>query len=95
MQSSFRTNTKRSSGHKNADLHRHSGRIADRQWGKGEALISFLKDEDGAITVDWVVITAAIVGLQIVLMVGLIRDSLVGASAGIANTANEYSDFIQ
>ena len=58
-------------------------------------MISFLKDEDGAITVDWVVITAAIVGLQIVLMVGLIRDSLVGASAGIANTANEYSDFIQ
>ncbi len=31
-------------------------------------LIDFLKSEDGAVTVDWVVLTAAIVGLGIVVI---------------------------
>ena len=31
-------------------------------------LFNFLKNEDGAVTVDWVVLTAAIVGLGIAVM---------------------------
>ena len=31
-------------------------------------LFNFLKDEDGAVTVDWVVLTAAIVGLGIAVL---------------------------
>ena len=31
-------------------------------------LINFIKDEDGAVTVDWVVLTAAIVGLGIAVL---------------------------
>ncbi|MEO0913447.1 MAG: hypothetical protein AAFY59_10725 [Pseudomonadota bacterium] len=29
----------------------------------------FLKEEDGAVTVDWVVLTAAIVGISVLLMI--------------------------
>ena len=32
---------------------------------------NFRKDEDGAVTVDWVVLTAAIVGLGLVVMVAV------------------------
>jgi len=31
-------------------------------------LNAFVKDEDGAVTVDWVVLTAAIVGISVALM---------------------------
>ncbi|MDJ0825893.1 MAG: hypothetical protein QNJ16_10360 [Rhodobacter sp.] len=31
----------------------------------------FLRDEDGAITVDWVVITAAVVGIALAVMITL------------------------
>lgn len=56
-----------------------------------ESLIRFARDEDGAVTVDWVVLTAAIVGLTVVLFTvvtpgsfdaatGLIGDTMVAAS---------------
>ncbi len=42
-------------------------------------LISFLRDESGAITVDWVVLTASIVGLCLSLIV-IFSEALFGAS---------------
>ena len=43
----------------------------------------FAKDEDGAVTVDWVVLTAAIVGIAIAIMV-VIRGALNDAATQIA-----------
>jgi Flp pilus assembly pilin Flp len=50
-----------------------------------KALINnFLRDEDGAVTVDWVVLTAAIVGL------GLVIGTTVGQStADLASTIGD------
>ncbi len=42
----------------------------------------FAKDEDGAVTVDWVVLTAAIVGLGLVVM-QTIRPGIQGAATAI------------
>ena len=42
----------------------------------------FLKDEDGAVTVDWVVLTSAIVGLGLAVML-----SVGGSATDVANTA--------
>jgi Flp pilus assembly pilin Flp len=39
----------------------------------------FAKDEDGAVTVDWVVLTAAIVGLGLVVM-NAIKPGITGAA---------------
>ncbi|MEM6727178.1 MAG: hypothetical protein AAF618_01645 [Pseudomonadota bacterium] len=44
------------------------------------ALRAFGGDEDGAITVDWVVLTAAIIGLGIAVLVAI--------SAGVGDTAD-------
>lgn len=54
----------------------------------------FLQDEDGAITVDWVVLTAAIVGLQVAVLVALIRDSMVGLSENSASTVSQYGEYL-
>ncbi|MFN3971873.1 MAG: Flp family type IVb pilin [Gemmobacter sp.] len=43
----------------------------------------FKKDEDGAVTVDWVVLTAAIVGLGIIVM-SAIRPAITTAGNTIA-----------
>ncbi|SEN37039.1 hypothetical protein SAMN04488003_11445 [Loktanella fryxellensis] len=32
---------------------------------------TFLRDDDGAVTVDWVVLTAAIVGLGLMVIIGI------------------------
>ena len=45
---------------------------------------TFRKDEDGAVTVDWVVLTAAIVGLGIAVMVAI--------SENIGNVTNAIKD---
>ena len=45
----------------------------------------FAKDEDGAVTVDWVVLTAAIVGIAIAIMV-VIRGALSSTASQIAST---------
>jgi hypothetical protein len=50
------------------------------------SLRSFLKAETGAVTVDWVVLTAALVGL------GLAVTSVV--SGGVEELANSISQFI-
>jgi|TARA_R110002012_G_scaffold53248_2_gene137058 Flp pilus assembly pilin Flp len=44
---------------------------------------NFRKDEDGAVTVDWVVLTAAIVGLAVVAF-GTIKDNTTALTADIA-----------
>lgn len=59
---------------------------------------SFAADESGAVTVDWVVLTAAIVGLGIAVVASVrtgtsdlaveIRDSLQGASVATIGTLN-------
>ena len=45
-------------------------------------LNAFAKDEDGAVTVDWVVLTAAIVGIALA-VVTVIKSSLQGAATDI------------
>ncbi|WP_145109376.1 Flp family type IVb pilin [Cereibacter sediminicola] len=45
---------------------------------------NFRNDEDGAVTVDWVVLTAAIVGLGLLVM-GTVSDSLSEAADKIAS----------
>lgn len=42
---------------------------------------NFIKDEDGAVTVDWVVLTSAIVGLAIAV--------LVSVSGGVLNLSDD------
>jgi len=44
---------------------------------------NFSKDEDGAVTVDWVVLTAAIVGLGIA--------AITAVSGGVTNLGNAIS----
>ncbi|MBM7068214.1 Flp family type IVb pilin [Actibacterium sp. 188UL27-1] len=44
---------------------------------------NFINDEDGAVTVDWVVLTAAIVGLGIAV--------LASVSGGVLNLSSEIS----
>ena len=52
----------------------------------------FAKDEDGAVTVDWVVLTAAIVGLGLVVMT-TIRPGVTGAASAILTNLNTASTF--
>lgn len=47
-------------------------------------LSSFLNDEAGAVTVDWVVLTAAIVGFGL-LVFNLIRPAVANMAQGISN----------
>jgi Flp pilus assembly pilin Flp len=47
-------------------------------------IAAFSKDESGAVTVDWVVLTAAVVGLSLALMVA-IRPALTGTASNIAS----------
>ncbi|WP_161863775.1 Flp family type IVb pilin [Algicella marina] len=42
----------------------------------------FLKEEDGAVTVDWVVLTAAIVGVSVLLMI-FVRSGVNSAASSI------------
>jgi Flp pilus assembly pilin Flp len=44
---------------------------------------NFRKDEDGAVTVDWVVLTAAVVGLAIAAY-----STIEGGASGLATTAS-------
>ena len=46
---------------------------------------AFLNDEDGAVTVDWVVLTAAIVGLGIA-VVASVRDGVTDMGDRISNS---------
>lgn len=46
------------------------------------ALMNFIQSEDGAVTVDWVVLTAAIVGLGIAVLV-LVANGATDVSDGL------------
>lgn len=48
---------------------------------------NFKKDEDGAVTVDWVVLTAAIVGLGIVVM-NVVGGQLKSTATSLASNIN-------
>lgn len=48
--------------------------------------LRFKKDESGAVTVDWVVLTAAVVGLGLT-VIAILRD-------GPADVANKVADFV-
>lgn len=45
---------------------------------------NFIKDEDGAVTVDWVVLTAAIVGIGLVVL-QILRPGVYDAASDIYN----------
>ncbi len=51
-------------------------------------LNAFVKDEDGAVTVDWVVLTAAIVGIALAI-IAVIRTSLDTAATDIAEAITD------
>ncbi|MEC3862012.1 hypothetical protein VK792_12015 [Mesobacterium sp. TK19101] len=53
---------------------------------------NFRKDEDGAVTVDWVVLTAAVVGLAITAYSTIERQSnrLIRAAAGAVAAENDF-----
>ncbi len=50
-------------------------------------LFNFLKNEDGAVTVDWVVLTAAIVGLAIAV--------LASVSGGVTSLSDKISSNLE
>ena len=52
---------------------------------------NFRKDEDGAVTVDWVVLTAAIVGLAVVAF-GTIKENTEALTAQIAGDIESVTD---
>ena len=51
----------------------------------------FQKDEDGAVNVDWVVLTAAVVGLGLIVMAA-IKPAISGLSTSIATEIGEADD---
>ncbi|AXQ92581.1 pilus assembly protein [Cereibacter azotoformans] len=53
---------------------------------------NFRNDEDGAVTVDWVVLTAAIVGLGL-LVVQAIGPKIIAAGTSIANDVQAGIDY--
>ncbi|WP_096785024.1 Flp family type IVb pilin [Rhodobacter sp. CZR27] len=52
---------------------------------------NFRNDEDGAVTVDWVVLTAAIVGLGLLVM-GYVKTSLEDAATAISSNIGTAVD---
>jgi Flp pilus assembly pilin Flp len=56
---------------------------------------AFAKSEDGAVTVDWVVLTALIVGIQIAVLLTPMRNSLIGVSENIADQAEQYEEYLE
>lgn len=50
---------------------------------------AFTRSEDGAITVDWVVLTAVIVAMQIALLLTPVSDALVSVSETTLDKAAE------
>lgn len=54
-------------------------------------LKQFLKDDTGAVTVDWVVLTAAVVTLALVLW-PLINNAVGGVAEGIGQTVTSASE---
>ncbi len=59
-----------------------------------KAIKTFLAKEDGAITVDWVVLTAVVVGLQVIILVTTMRESLVDVSGKIGGEVSQFNDYL-
>ncbi|MBP9182815.1 MAG: hypothetical protein KBF78_06775 [Fuscovulum sp.] len=55
----------------------------------------FARAEDGAITVDWVVLTALVLGIQVLLLLTPAREALIGVSDNIGAKAEEYGEFLE
>ena len=60
-----------------------------------EAAKRFVAGEDGAVTVDWVVLTAAVLGIQIIVLIATMEDSMVEVSDSVGNKVLEYNDYLQ
>ncbi len=54
----------------------------------------FLDDETGAVTVDWVVLTAGVVILAVIVMPP-IQGAIVNMAIYIGDTVGEYSKFLE
>jgi Flp pilus assembly pilin Flp len=54
----------------------------------------FLKDETGAVTVDWVVLTSGVVVLAVIVMPP-IQTAIVDLAEYIGDTVTEASDFLE
>ncbi len=50
----------------------------------------YMRDEDGAVTVDWVVLTAALVGLGVA-MITVIGDGAMSTSSSVGNRLSSLS----
>lgn len=57
-------------------------------------LKTFFETEDGAVTVDWVVLTALVLGVQIIMLMTPIRNALVGVSTQTGGVVDEYQSFL-
>jgi hypothetical protein len=55
---------------------------------------SFLEDDTGAVTVDWVVLTAGVVVFAVIVMPP-IQVAIVGMAEYIGNTIAEYAGFLE
>lgn len=55
----------------------------------------FVNDEHGAVTVDWVVLTAAIVGLNMVILFAPAREGLVNLMQTIGETMGIVGEVMQ
>ena len=58
-----------------------------------ESCKRFLKDDSGAVTVDWVVLTAGVVVLAVVVMPP-IQTAIVDMAIYIGDTVDEYQKFL-
>jgi len=56
-------------------------------------LVRFNDNEDGAVTADWVVLTSAIVGLNIFGIIAFIEEGLAFAGHEILSSVEETSDY--
>jgi hypothetical protein len=54
----------------------------------------FLEDETGAVTIDWVVLTAGVVVFAFIVMPP-IQSAIVDMAAYIGDTISEYSKFLE
>ncbi|SHI66292.1 hypothetical protein SAMN05444000_102189 [Shimia gijangensis] len=50
----------------------------------------FCKDEDGAVTVDWVILTAGVVGLAVIAYVAIEENTLALANSAASEIASEH-----
>lgn len=48
-----------------------------------QTLMTFLRSEDGAVTVDWVVLTALIAGFNVALLLSPMRDAMIEVALAI------------